>query len=1701
MTQAGYVLDCIVQLAEQAPDASALVSDTLDLDRAGLVRRIEIQAGALEAQAATGRYVIVACSDGADQLINVLACHAVGAVPVLVSPLLPSARRDQVLRSELPGSLLITDTWSDEIPSVVDPRLDIREDHGWSLEHRRYPHLHDVAYVIYTSGSTGQPKGVECTHAGLNTLVDALGRAYDLRSTDRVLSIANVSFDVFLEETLPTAAAGGVIVRIDRAELAAKALVAIVEQHRCTAVNIPTAVWLHLVAASERGEVRLPDYARLVVVGSEAVPILAARTWRQVRPPCARTIFAYGLTEATITSSLLEEEELPDPDLDLTHVPLGVCVGDARLHLLDGAMKPVGAGVPGEVFLAGAGVARGYLGRARLTAERFVPDPFGQVPGARLYRTGDRARVLPNGDLEFLGRIDDQVKIRGYRVELGEVEASLAAVPGVTECAVTARDDGRGGRQLVGYYVTDETAARPTTITAHGPADRVDAVYLRAQLTALLPDYAVPSVLIELDGLPLTLNGKIDRSALPAPQDHSYRRAHYVEPATESERLLARIWAETLAVGAVGAQDTFVELGGDSLTAMAVRARIDEMFGVRTDWNDLITGRVTLRSFASRLPAPTAQVNPVLSSKGRSGASTVASFAQERMWFLDRLGAGSAYAVPLAFRVTGAVDMDAVRRAVRAVVDRHHVLRTVLRLDDNQLVSLPGTVDPAELHFSRAAAETEQQRWSWAVRWAQNFSSEPFNLGEGPLCRFGWIELDRDDAVLVMSFHHAVIDGSSLGLLCRDLTSAYANHADATHMRPDSAGLLQYSDFASWQRELLEYSRERDAAYWCRQLEMLPTTELPTDRPRPRVQQFAGRTLRTSIDPDLSRQVLERSSREAVTPFVFLLSAYCAVIAARTGANEVVLGTPVSGRTRREWENLVGLFVNTVVLRTHLHPHAPFRELLTSVKDTVLQALQHQELPFDELVRALDVSRDPSRNPLFGLMFTFLGGQGTDPAGQLALGSSSVTELELDEGAQVDLNLQIWLDTTGSFQMKFIYATALFEHDTIARFADHFITSLRRAVADPAIDVAALQALPDSERELVLRAWNRTTAAVADRTVVDLFRAQVAATPTACAVSTDSSGSLTYAELDGVSEMLSRVLRSRGVGRGSIVGICLGRGSHMVAALLAVLKAGAAYMPLDPDYPIHRLAFMLRDSAAILVVTNSSLRARLPQPWSDDAVDADQFGSTVAPDYTDRARCEPGPSDAAYVIYTSGSTGQPKGVVSNHRALVNRLLWMGDYFGLDSTDVVLQKTSFSFDVSVWEILCPLLVGARLHMARPGGHRDPQYLAQTMVSQRVTTVHFVPAMLRVFLHRRTGQVPTLRRVVCSGEALPTALAAWANSYFGGIVHNLYGPTEAAIDVTAHRCGDFEHDPMPIGRPIWNTTAYVLNRSMDPVGVGVLGELFLGGVAVARGYVGRPGLTAARFVPDPFATSPGARLYRTGDLVRYLSDGSLQFLGRVDDQVKIRGHRVELGEVQTHLAAVPGIAACAVTVHSDSQVGQRLVGYYVVDKHPSEVPAPAAHSGGSVDDRDIRAQLAAVLPDYALPSVLIELESIPLTVNGKIDPAALPAPEGRAHSGIDYLAPSTEDEKLLARIWSEVLHIDAVGTNDNFFALGGDSILIVTVVERAVQAGLNLEVSDMFQHSTLSRLAHATSAGDDRLGNNREASRQRARQRRQARRPRK
>ncbi|MEV0111109.1 amino acid adenylation domain-containing protein, partial [Nocardia sp. NPDC050799] len=1153
---------------------------------------------------------------------------------------------------------------------------------------------------------------------------------------------------------------------------------------------------------------------------------------------------------------------------------------------------------------------------------------------------------------------------------------------------------------------------------------------------------------------------------------------------------LRSILLDVLDADEIDSAHSFTEMGGNSLLALQVTSRVRELFGTSPHTGRLLEAD-TISDYARELadphqkhtsgpcePEPNRTAGPATHSdmttlpvprtRDISGpAAMVVSFAQERMWFLDQLGAGSAYVVPLALRVTGAVNVGALRDAIRAVVDRHHVLRTVLRSDDHGVTAqLLDNISSSDTRLVRAVGKTGQDRWSWAIRWAQDFAGQPFDLAEGPLCRFGWIELGPDDGVLVMSLHHAVTDGWSTAVLCKDLSTAYQQSLRGERPRVDTSAMWQYTDFASWQREQWTASREQATTYWREQLDGLVPTELPTDRLRPRIYSHAGRGLRLSVDADLTQQVLTRARQEAVTPFVFLLSIYSAVVAARTDGPEVVLGTPVSGRARREWEDLVGLFVNTVVLRTQVMPDQTFRKLLGSVKDTVLQALRHQDMPFEELVRALDVTRDPSRNPIFQLLFAFLGGPETDPAAQLTLGAAAVAELELDEDAPADLNFQVWIDAEGRLQLKFVYATALFDQDTIERLAQHFVTAVRRVVTDPGINIRAVQKLPDSEHELVLHAWNGPAVAVDDRTVVDLFRAQVEATPQAHAVSTDESGSLTYAELDERSEALARFLRSRGVDRESVVGICLDRGTDMTVAVIAVLKAGGAYLPLDPAYPTARLTYMLRDTAAQHVLTHEPLRSTLPEPWSTTAfaIDNDWPSILHAAARTDQALPGPRPRDSAYVIYTSGSTGRPKGVVNEHRGLLNRLQWMRDHLGLDATDVVLQKTSFGFDVSVWEILAPLLVGARTHMARPGGQRDPHYLARAMASQRITTVHFVPTMLHSFLDHQPPAAPALRHVICSGEALPAAVANAARTHFGGTVHNLYGPTEAAIDVTAHHCVDTEHNPVPIGRPLWNTTVYVLDRSMEPVAVGVAGELYLGGTGVARGYLGRPALTAQHFVADPFTATRGARLYRTGDLARHRPDGSLEFLGRMDDQVKIRGHRVELGEVQAHLAAIPGITDCAVTGHGTSRGGLRLVGYYVAD---TAQPVTAGL---------LRKDLSACLPDYMVPSIFIELAAIPLTANGKLDRAALPAPEGRSHVDIDYIAPTTAPEKLLARIWAEVLHIDAIGTNDNFYELGGDSILSLLVVGKARQEGLAVTPQLILQFPTIGSLAEQISSDE-------------------------
>ncbi|MET0397746.1 MAG: amino acid adenylation domain-containing protein [Longimicrobiaceae bacterium] len=1301
-------------------------------------------------------------------------------------------------------------------------------------------------------------------------------------------------------------------------------------------------------------------------------------------------------------------------------------------------MNPVPAGVSGELLIGGQGVVRGYLGRPALTAERFVPDPFGEEPGARLYRTGDLARRRADGTLEFLGRMDQQVKVRGHRIEPGEIEAALAAHPGVDEAVVQVREDTPGEKRLVAYVAGGEAPG---------------AEVLRAHLAARLPAYMVPAAYVRLDAFPLTPNGKVDRGALPAPEGDAGAARGYEVPLGPTEEALAGIWSEVLRVERVGRHDHFFELGGHSLLAVQVISRVRQALQADVALGEVFT-RPVLADFARALEmAARAELAPI-EPAAREGRLPL-SFAQQRLWFLEQLGnLGSTYHVPMRLRLRGPLDRDALAGALDRVVARHESLRTVFALVDG---APEQRIAPADVGFHLAehdlggAADAEAELAGMMAGEAD----APFDLERGPVIRGRLVRLAADDHVLLLTMHHIVSDAWSAGVLTRELSALYGAFLRG---EPDPLPPLpvQYADYAVWQRRWVEGEvLQAQADYWTRALSGAPELlELPTDHPRPARQDFAGATAGLVLDEELTAGLRALSRRHGTTLFMTVLAGWAAVLARLSGQEDVVVGTPSANRGPWEIEGLIGFFVNTLALRVDLADAPAVAEVLARVKARVLEGQQNQDIPFEQVVELVAPARSLAHTPLFQVMFAWRNA----PGGGLALPGLTLAPVGAVSHvtAKFDLTLSLG-DAGGRIEGGVEYATALFEKETMERWLGYLRRVLEAMAADDALGIDRLPMLPEAERRRVLREFNDTRREYPREACVhELFEAQAARTPGAPAVVSEGER-VTYAELNARANRLAHHLRELGVAPDARVGICVERSVEMVVGLLAVLKAGGAYVPLDSSYPVDRLRCMLEDSAPAVLLTHPPLAAMVAGLAAGSAVPVLDLAGGAA--WADRPAANPdreglGPENLAHVLFTSGSTGRPKGVMLEHRSLVNRLAWMQDRYAMEPREAVLQKTPFSFDVSFWEFFWPLTVGARLVMARPGGHRDPAYLVEVIRREGVTVAHFVPSMLPLFLeHPDAAACSGLLRVPVSGEAVPAALARQFHERLPGVgLYNHYGPTEAG-EVTECECAP-GLARVSIGRAIHNSAVYVLDRAGEPVPVGVAGELFIGGVAVARGYLGRPDLTAERFVPDPFG-EPGARMYRSGDLCRWLPDGTLEYLGRADFQVKVRGFRVEPGEIEARLAAHPGVREAVVLALDDGSGGKRLAAWYV---------------GEALESEALRAHLAAHLPEYMVPAAFVRLEKLPLTPNGKLDRRALPAPADDAYARRGYEAPVGETEQALAGIWCEVLRMERVGRHDDFFELGGHSLLAVQVISRVRQVlGVDLALRSVFESPTLAQLS--------------------------------
>ncbi|CAM5649102.1 Tyrocidine synthase 3 [Streptomyces avidinii] len=1662
-------LAALVTAGAAGATGPALVFEATELDRPAFEERVNRLARLLIDHGVGPETVVaVALPRSFDLTIALHAVIRAGGAYLPLDLELPAERLAYMTATAAPALILTDSLSTTSLPPEPDgterivldapetrERLAVRRPGEIGDAERLAPLLpHHPAYVIFTSGSTGRPKGVMVEHQAITNRLAWMQHTYQLTHSDRVLQKTPAGFDVSVWEFFWPLAQGVplVIARPDGHKDPDYLADLIREQHVTVLHFVPSVLAAFLDAADPADCPSL----RLVVCSGEALP---TELVTRFHTPATQIRLAnlYGPTEAAVdvTAAFCT----PEPGRAARpSAPIGSPVWNTQVYVLDARLRPVPPGVPGELYLAGVQLARGYLSRPALTAERFTANPYGP-PGTRMYRTGDLARWLPDGRLDYLGRTDDQIKLRGLRIELGEISAVLTSAPAVGQATVLVREDLPGSRQLVAYVVP-------------APGASVDTDALRALAAARLPAYMVPAVVLILDRLPLSPNGKLDRRALPAPElgDPSPSRG----PRNLREEILAGILADVLGRPAVGMLDDFFALGGHSLLAARVAGRIREVLGVECGIRDVFELR-TVEALAARLAERTAGTRPRPAAGPRPERPPL-SFAQRRLWLLDSVrGPSATYNVPVAVRLHGPVDFPALRAAAHDLVARHEVLRTVVAEHEGEpyqyVLPLAGASVPVELR--EVAGDRFEEEATLA-------GGHVFDLAAELPLRVTLLRAAPDDHVLVLLVHHIATDESSTGLLLADLDTAYAARLSGT--APEFPALpAQYADFASRQRELLgdaadpESPAARQAGFWRTALADIPAeVALPTDRTRPAQPSYEGGVVGFSVSEATATALLRLARERGATAFMAAHAAVAGLLHRLGAGEDIPLGSPVSARDGEEWEGLAGFFLNTLVLRADLSGAPTFGELVTRVRDTSLAAFAHADLPWEAVVEAADHERSRARNPLFQTMVTY---HSVDSAVPELFGLPS-GELTVETGgAKFDLEVAFGTAREGAgIEGGIRYATDLFDEETARTLADRLVRLLDAAVAEPDRPLAELDVLSSEERDLVLHTWNDTTAEHTGPTTLAALVTAGAAGATGPALVFEAT-ELDRPAFEERVNRLARLLIDHGVGPETVVAVALPRSFDLIIALHAVIRAGGAYLPLDLELPAERLAYMTETAAPVCLVTDLASLGAVPLPAEADIVvmgapeiEADLARVSSGP-LSDADRAAPLlPHHPAYVIFTSGSTGRPKGVMVEHQAITNRLAWMQHTYQLTHSDRVLQKTPAGFDVSVWEFFWPLAQGVPLVIARPDGHKDPDYLADLIREQHVTVLHFVPSMLAAFLgEAAVADCPSLRLVVCSGEALPAELVTRFHAPAAHIqLANLYGPTEAAVDVTAFTCtpatGAEGRPSAPIGSPVWNTQVYVLDARLRPVPPGVPGELYLAGVQLARGYLSRPGLTAERFTANPYGP-PGTRMYRTGDLARWLPDGRLDYLGRTDDQIKLRGLRIELGEIEAVFASVDEVERAVVLVREDVPGVQRLVAYVV----------PATGANIDIDTDALRASAAARLPAYMVPAVVLILEELPLSPNGKLDRRALPAPVPPPRPVAAQVAapepsgPAGSPAEVLAALMAEVLGLPAMAAEENFFELGGDSIISIRLVGMARKAGLKVSARQIFQHPTPAGLA--------------------------------
>ncbi|MFB7816379.1 amino acid adenylation domain-containing protein [Paenibacillus chitinolyticus] len=1626
------------------PDRAAVVFDGQTVSYGELNRQANRLAHKLQALGAGPNTLIGICLDRSPSLpAALLAVLKSGGAYVPLDPSLPDERlRYMTERAEL-RVLVTVQAYAERLGGLRDLSVVCLDTEAGALlsqsdaNPRSEADGEHLMYVIYTSGSTGMPKGASVYRSGFASLMRWYTGEFGMSAADKLLVITSPSFDLTQKNIFAPLLTGGQLILPPAGPYDARQIVSLIERHGITLLNGTPSAFYPLLDVSAPAQFAPLATLRHLFLGGEPIAADRLAPWLKSDACLAEVVNTYGPTECTDVTVFARLPAITA--LAGKRVPIGRPVPGTRVYILNAELGLVPAGTPGELCIAGAQVGGGYVGDPQQTAAKFVPNPYGGEQCPVIYRTGDLARFLPDGTIDYLGRIDHQVKVRGYRIEPGEIEAVLRHDIGAADAVVLAREVRPGDRQLIAYAVP-----RVSSKEAAMPPKALAALW-RSELRRRLPEYMVPWPLVIMDAFPLTPNGKIDRSALPAPDvDLAERSGEGTEaPRTVMEARLAELWREVLGAEAVGIRDHFFEIGGHSLRAAALTARIHQALQVEVPMR-MVFEHPTVESLAQAMEG--LQLNPYagIPAAGEQESYPVSS-AQKRLYVLSQLETdGFGYNMPGVLHLEGEPDAARLEQAFRALIRRHEALRTAFTLRDGVPVQRIAPKEaPPEFTLPRIRVQGEAE----ALQAARAFI-RPFDLEQAPLLRAALVDEGANRHRLLVDMHHIVSDGVSTAILLEELSRLYNGEGEGEAL-PELR--IQYKDYAVWQQSEAGSERVRaQEAYWLERLKgELPVLDLPADRTRPAVFRYTGGVVRFTLGAERTSGLKRLALRTGSTLYMVLLAAYSTLLSKYSGQEEVIVGTPVAGRPHAELERVMGMFVNTLALRTYPSADKPFEAYVREVKELALEAYAHQDYPFEELVEKLNVRRDMSRNPLFDTMFAWQGEGGAVP--ELAGLKASAGEADY-RSAKFDLTLDAE-EQGDELLFRLEYCDALYERETAERMAGHFVQLIDAVLADPQAKLSALSMLTPEERTQVLESFNDTTCAYSsdDRmTIHGLLERQAARTPDRPAV-VSGKRQWSYRELNERANRLARTLQAKGVGRESLVGILAERSPEMIAAALAVMKAGGAYVPIDPDYPEARIRYMLEDAGVSLLLAQSPLRNRVafggewlllddPQSFSGD-------GSNL------EGSVEPG--DLAYVIYTSGTTGQPKGVLVEHAGVCNYKLFYDEALKVCEQDRVLQFASFSFDAACSEMTMSLFGGAALYVPDASVIADYRLLEQ-YVRDNGITVATLPPTYAAYLN--PAHMPSLTRLITAGSASSPGLARrWSGfvRYF-----NNYGPTEDSICSTAwpYSTLDDTAKTVPIGRPIANHQVYILGADQSIMPVGIPGELCVSGIGLARGYLNRPELTAEKFVPVPFA--PERRMYRTGDLARWLPDGNLEYMGRIDDQVKIRGYRIELGDVLTQLNRLPSVREALIVAHADKAGAVELCAYFTAEK---------TWSTG-----ELRQALLQELPAYMVPTYAVQLAAFPLTPNGKIDRSALPAPDVdlAERSGEGTEAPRTVLEARLTELWREVLGAEAVGIRDHFFEIGGHSLRAAALTARIHQA-LQVEVPMrmVFEHPTVESLAQA------------------------------